>query len=111
MLTLNIDIDYGRPEEMQKSTPNPELTDNYINFAVNNFYAGGLESQWRRLWGRIQRKLDAALDKKEYEVQLERAEFDFITRAFAGAKFDSSLSKFVVVLEDILEKLKNGQTS
>lgn len=102
---MNIDIDYGRKlEGKEGEITNAELTVDYINFSVKSFYKEGLESQWRRTFARIQRKLDEALDKKAYEVNFEQGEIDFIKRAMKEAKFPAELSKYVIILEDILER-------
>lgn len=110
MIKFNIEtIEYKRKPEAIEKLSNAGLTEDYISFAVRNHYAGGLENQWRRIWARVQRKFDTALETKNYEIEIEMGELDFILAAIKGAKFEADISKFVVVLEDTLEALKNAK--
>jgi hypothetical protein len=104
-MNLNIDIDYKRTaEEIEQSgLNNKELTENYLNWAVSSFYKDGLEGQKRRIWGRIQRKIDDAVEGNG-KVELETAEKEFLVEAMKGAKFPAGISKFVMILEDVLLK-------
>ena len=108
MSKFNIALDYNRKPEAIKDLSNAALTEDYISFAVKAHYKD-LDSQWRRVWGRIQRKIDAAIDSESHEMELDQSELDFILVAIKAAKFDANLSKFVVVLEDALEALKNAK--
>jgi hypothetical protein len=103
---MKINIDYKRDKNSQDKATNQELTADYINFAVRSFYKEGLDSQWRRTFARIQRKLDEAIDTKADEVDFEQAELDFIQRAVKEAKYPPELSKYVVIFEDELDKIK-----
>ena len=107
---MQINLDYKRPEPKkgEEQITNSELTVDYINYSVRTFYKDGLDSQWRRIWGRIQRKLDEALDTKVGEVNFEQAELDFLKKAVKEVKVPSELAKYFVVLEDELEN-KNGK--
>lgn len=101
---MNINIDYGRKEEDVIAVPNAELTQDYIAYAVSTAHKEGLEGQQRRIWGRIQRKFDTAIITKAYDVELEQAELDFIRSSFKEAKFTPALAKYVVILEEALNK-------
>lgn len=81
------------------------LSRDYIEHAVQSHY-NDLKGQNLRLWGRIQRKLDAAVEGNTAEINFEEAEKDFIVEAFKDAAFPSHLSKYVVVLLDEIEKLR-----
>lgn len=109
MKKFNLNIDYkldtknaeGKEytaEEMAQG--NAELTNNYIETAVLLANKDGLDSQFRRLWVKIQSKISMALNTKDYEVELEDGEFNFIKRAFDNAKFNPTIAKYVVALED-----------
>lgn len=102
-MKFNLNIDYKRPDD-DKSISNSQLTLDYINFAVNMKFKDGLEGQKKRIWGRLQRKLDEAQDI----VELESAEVDFIKDAFSeDLKVPPGLAKYFIILEDcIKEELK-----
>jgi len=107
MKKLNLNIDYKFPVE-EKSTKkdienaNAELTRDYIAFAITSSYAKGLSSQFRRLYVKIQSKIDTALNTKDYVIELEDGEFNFIKEAFSSddCKVNATIAKYFVVLED-----------
>ena len=102
-----INIDYKQPISKQGELrlSNSEITQNYIQYAVLQTYKDGLEGQLRRILGRIQRKLDEAIENKKDEIELEQAEIDFIKKSFKDIKTPVELSKYFVLLEDEVEKL------
>lgn len=102
MKTLALKLDYNLPEG-NKELPEA-LTVDYLISAVNMKYRDGLEGQLRRVFGRIQRKCDEALDKKYDALELEDSEFDLIHDCFDEAKFPPVLAKFINVLEAELER-------
>lgn len=111
MKKFNIDLDYKRPEpkteeDKKNFKTNPELTQDYIAYAVNLSYKDGLEGQLRRVYGRIQRKLDTALDENKPEVELEESELDFLDKAISNSKFPVNIAKYVLVLEAELDRVK-----
>lgn len=118
MITLNIKLDYkvhipkDMGEEERAKMPKPqELTIEYISQAVSQKYDSkeggkGMEGQLRRMWGRVQRKFDAAIEADASTVDLETAEIDLIKKSFAEAKFRSLIAKYVQVLEDELDSIK-----
>lgn len=116
MKKVTIDLDYKRTPPTQeqldrgdKVLSSPELTYDYVSYAINNTYKDGLEGSLRRVWGRVQRKFDAAIDQKTGFVELEEAEWDLVNKAFASVKFHPGIAKFVMVLEEELERaLKQG---
>ena len=111
MRTLNINVDYKTKEvEGQKRLSNSELTLNYINYAVDVKYKEGLNGQIRRMYGRIQRTLEEAVETGKSKVELEESEFEFIKDAIKDAKFPTGLARFVSALEDELDKV-NEKTS
>ena len=105
-MKFSINLDYKVAKKDVSETSNREFTSSYISFAVRSFYKDGLDNQFRRIWARIQRKLDSVLDENKNEVELEQAEVDFIKTAVKSAKFPSDTAKYVVVLEDALDDMK-----
>ena len=126
-IQLNLDLNYNQPK-IQPKVPCPncgflldeevktnlDLSINYIQFAVANAHSGGLGEQQRRIWGRIERKLDK-LEDESSEInllELEQAEVDFLKKSFELAKVPSKLSKYFVVLEEAFqETVKNHRNS
>ena len=109
---MNINLDYKitfNKEEKIKVPDARELTFEYIMQAVMQKYEKGIEGSLRRLWGRIQRKFDTAIDAKADTVELEQAEQDFIKEAFMEAKFSPIAAKYVQILEDEIESWSKKQ--
>lgn len=114
MNKLNLNLDYNVKHE-EGTNPSPkdimlkqcDLTKSYIEYAVSAHYRDGLDSQFRRLYGGIQKKIEAAIKAEEYEVQLEEGELNFIKAAFESkeTKFTAPLARYVVVLEDELARI------
>lgn len=109
MITLNINLKYNRSsKEMEKDSAltDSQLTQDYINFAANAKYKNGLDDATkRRIYARIQRKLDDAIEAGEGTITLEKAESDFLKDCMKEPPFPAALSKYVVVLEDEFERM------
>lgn len=102
---MNINIDYRlKLRENEVAPSNQELTLNFLEGAVANAHPQGLSSRERRLWSRVQLKLDDAVNAKAYSIDLEKAEKDFILDCFKNAKLNSVAAKNIVLLEQELEK-------
>ncbi len=101
-----VNLDYKREQTKIDKDSNQELTLSYIEFAVGTKYKDGMSGSQRRIFGRIQRKLDEAVEQKADYVDLEQAELDIIKASFKDAKFPPTFSKYVVILESYLEDLK-----
>lgn len=103
---LRVLLNYNVPESKNGDdvTRGTELTADYINHAVSNAHQQGLEGQQRRIYGRIQRKLDEAIETDAEEIALEQAESDFLRKAFEACKVPSVIAKYFVVLEDAIEE-------
>jgi len=107
-MVLDLNINFNVPEkEQDENFSNVNLAINYIVYAVKQRYQDGLEGQRRRIWGRMQRKMDAALEKDaETKINLESAEVDFLKGLFTDElRFPAAASKYVVVLEDAIRAL------
>lgn len=108
MPILNLAQDYNRPalkEGEPERLSDVELSLDYITYALNSAYPQGVEGQLRRQIGRVQRKLDETIAQKRSEVDLESNEIDLLKECFRKSKFNPMLSKYVVVLEEAIEKI------
>lgn len=108
MKTFDFNVNYNVPKaEQDENFSNVNLTNNYIQYAVKQKYAEGLQGQLRRVWGRIQRKMDAARDdEKNTAAELEASEVDFLKGLFNDeVRFPALASKYVMVLEDSIKAL------
>lgn len=104
---MKINIDYKiKRTEGDKSPSNSELTLDYIAYAVTKAYPEGLESQSRRIWARLQAKIEEAIDTKVDDIVIEAAEKDFVLGAFEKCKYPPHICKYASILEKELEKLK-----
>lgn len=103
---MKLSVEYKQPKPADGSEPesNIEITTNLIVYAVGKQYPEGLDGNGpvRRMYGRLQRKMDAALEAKENALDLEQGEIDMITKALSEAKFPASWSRLVMQLEDAL---------
>jgi hypothetical protein len=102
MIKLNLDYKAKFDEAKEVNNQKAEITYSYIEAAVSKKYPDGLSGQLRRTWGRIQEKLDKAIESKTYKVELETAEKDFIRESFKDdkAKYPVGLAKHTLVFED-----------
>lgn len=106
---LKIDIDYKvksfkDSKQEEKTVAYSDMSYNYVTYAVSKKYQDGLEGQLRRMWGRIQRKFEEAIDTKKGEVNLETNELEFIQKAFNECKFPADVSHYVTLFEEELNK-------
>lgn len=103
---MNINLDYKRPEPKPTDPPfptNAELTVEYITYATRIVYPQGFNSASKqRTFGRLQRKMDDALDSKSNEIDLADDEKEMLIDVFSKleGRFPIELSKYVVVLMD-----------
>lgn len=103
---LRVLLDYNAPESQNgdDAVRGAALTADYINHAVTNAHQQGLEGQQRRIYSRIQRKLDGAIENSDEDIELEQAECDFLRKAFEACKVPAVIAKYFVVLEDAIEE-------
>jgi len=104
MKTLNLNIDYQRPQESIDKISNSALTCDYLDNVIVTKYPE-LQGQKLRAFARIQRKLDAALEGKLETIDFEDGDFDLIKEAFKDLRFNARLAKYVVYLMDEIDKL------
>lgn len=102
---MKVKLDYKLTEDELKAAKSPQyMTADYIGHAVSQKYPEGLKGQLRRVYGRIQRKLDQAIEDDAASIKLEDGEKDFILDCFKDVKFPFNVAKFVMVLEDEIRK-------
>ena len=102
---LKIALPYKLKDETSTSQ---EVSSNYIIFAMNNKNPQGLEGQARRIFGRLQAKLDEAIENKSECLELETSEFELIKKNIEEAKFPVQFSQNLLMLEEaIAEAIKN----
>src|SRR4051812_41889892 len=99
--TMKIDLDYGvspktielREKDGGEFPSAQEMTSNFISYGVSQRHKDGLSSRDRRIWARLQRRLEEAVDTGVSEIDLEAAEFEFIHDSFKDQKFPSGDAK------------------
>lgn len=102
---LKLDLDYQRNKQQEKELSSIGLSSNYIHFAVAQVHQQGLKGQLRRVWGRLQRKLESAVQDNLNSIILDEDEQKLVISSFADVSFPPDLAKYVIVLEDEIEKL------
>lgn len=111
-MKLNLNYKFKQQTDSQGKVINEitsqQLTYNYISYAVNVMHKDGLTRSISRIWGRIQDKFEDAMENKADEVELDIAEKEFIVKSFKDAedKFPAQDSRYINVLEDEIDKLK-----
>ena len=103
-LTVNLDYFQGRPVDEGERSPQ-WLTNYYIGYAVDAKYKDGMRPRDRRMYARLQDNLDDAIKHNADTIEIERAELELVKDAFRDCKFPAQLSRFVVVLENEIERL------
>ena len=102
-----ININYDLLVDSHEKYNHRDLTYNLIGKTVEQSYPDGLENPYVRTYGRIQRKFDQALKEKLDTIELEESEKDFLKEVFnsKSVKFQSQLSKFIILLQDEINRL------
>lgn len=106
---MRVKLDYKQPPPVVGQPKNPtsqQLTSMYVQYAVRKKYPE-LKGQLMRLWGRLQRKFDEAVDEDLETIELETSEKEFIQKCFSGeVGFPAEIAKFVMILQDEIDQLK-----
>ena len=105
---MNINLDYKIPDNERGGFSNAELTRNYLLQAVAAVHPQGIGGQKNRIWGRIQRKVDDAIDEKKDTIDLEKAEIEFLRKDVFSKDptVHPAASKYFTVLEDEIDSLE-----
>jgi len=109
MKTLNLNLPYKRSQEATAQSSNVDFTALLIGLAVESANEKGLEGKSRRVFGRLQRKLDAAIDASQESVEVEDAELDLINDSLKRARFLARQSKHVLLIEEELERIAKAE--
>jgi hypothetical protein len=102
---INLDVDYKIPAHSnanQESDP-IKISAGYIHHAVMSTHPQGLEGQMRRIFGRLQRKMDQAIETKQGEIELEEAEADLLRKSFETCLVPAEISRTFIDLESAIE--------
>ena len=107
MAKFNINLPYLNEKEAA-ATPltNQELTLDYVTGVITAANKQGLEGQKRRIFSRIQRKLEEAIETKAESIDIEVAELDLLEKSFEGAALPAQISKFICILEDEVDRIR-----
>ena len=100
-------LPYTNTDEQKKEISDAGLTVDYINWAITSKHNNQLDGQSRRIFARMQNKMDEAVLGNKDSVEFENAEMDFLKAAFNWneLKFPVHSSRYVVVLEDYIASL------
>lgn len=106
----------NKANEKGEVESNQETFYNLALYAVNDTYSeekntqqgtqriSTLSGSQGRVWGRIQRKIEEAMDKESKTIALETAEVEFLKKAFENAKFPIAWFKWSILVEDALDE-------
>lgn len=103
---MKLSVEYVRPklQEGEIAEQDIQTTINLITYAIGKQYPDGIDGNGpvRRMYGRLQRKMDAATEDESNVLDLEQSEVDMITKAVSEAKYPAGLARLVMQLEDAL---------
>lgn len=99
MSKLNLNISYN-PNHLPEGDTNISMTSRLVQHAVNTHYKDGLKGQMLRTYGRIQKKIDEAVENKVNDIKLEESEKDLIKKAIDEVSFHPALAGLVMALQD-----------
>lgn len=99
-MKLKIRLDYKLDNAQEKPQ---ETTYNLFSLLVASKNPNGVEGQYRRMWGRIQRKFDDCVSRGDMYIELENGEFDLLKEAIRDGKCPAVFSKHIVLLEEAME--------
>lgn len=99
---MQLSVDYKKIGPEKEKESNMQTTANIISYAIQTMYKDGLDGNGglRRTYGRIQRKLDQALQDESNVIDLETAEIEMIKKSIQTVTLPTQWSKFVIFLED-----------
>jgi uncharacterized protein YggL (DUF469 family) len=109
MKTLKVKLDYHFKGDVKEKPQ--ESTYNFIYMVVSEKNPQGLDGSYRRMFGRISKKLDEAIENDKRSIELEDAEFDLIKNAVREAKIKVQFVQNFILLEDAVEEAENNARS
>jgi hypothetical protein len=101
---MKLNIDYRRTEAQIAATSNVGLTCDYIEYAITKKYPT-LKGQMLRVFSRLQRKFEDAVEKNLESIELDATEIDMIKESFKDVEAESRLAKYMVILMEEVDKL------
>lgn len=108
-MKINFNLGLSEKENPEKQSEQ-EITYNWVLYAVAKKYEKGLKGQLLRVFGRLQRKFEEAIDNKADEIQLEEVEKDLIKKSFCDeTEFPPYSSKIVTVIMQEVEKFNKEE--
>lgn len=121
MKVPNFKLKPGKDHEGKetKAMTDQENLANIFSYAIGEHYSkeksvngsmqtvSTLSGSQGRMWGRIQLKLDDAIDSKSKSVSLDDSETDFLSGAIESTEFPIGYFRWTVLVQDALsEKTK-----
>jgi hypothetical protein len=103
-MKLTVKIPYKFKQNIKEKPQ--ETTLNFLMLSINSKYPQGIDGGYKRIFARIQNKLDEAIDKDLKNIDIEQAELDLIKNAVKEAKVPVHFVSNFVLLEDEVEKVE-----
>lgn len=108
-MKINFKLGLSEKENPEKQSEQ-EIVYNWVLYAVSKKYEKGLKGQLLRVFGRLQRKFESAIDEKDDEIILEESEKDLIQKSFGDdVDFPSYSSKIVSVIMQEVENFNKQE--
>lgn len=113
---MKLSVDYKHkdlsPEKIaegKEKEKNIVTTTTIIEVAMAKAHPEGFDGNgpMRRMWGRLLKKFDTAVEADINELDLEDAEVDLIKKALLSAKLPLQWSNMITMLEEALESKPN----
>lgn len=105
-MKLKIDLNYKLGNE---NITKQEATYNLVLMAINAKNPQGLQGQARRIFGRLQAKLDEAIIAKAKDIDIEMAELELITKSIDEASLPvAQASNYFLIEEAIAQTMKKA---
>lgn len=107
-MKLSVDYKKSPAKDGEVKEADIETTQNVISFAISKTNPDGFDGNGplRRMYGRLQRKMEAAVESGANEFDIETAEVEMVLKALRDAHMPIGWSKFVSALEDALHELQ-----
>lgn len=94
-MKINFDLKLSKQENPEKQSEQ-EIAYNWVQYAVAKKYEKGLKGQLLRVFGRLQRKFEEAIEKGDQTIELEEVEKDLLKKSFSDdVEFPATSSKII----------------
>lgn len=110
-MKLTVDYKKNEPKKGEEIESDIDTTVNLISYCVSKAYPDGFDGNGplRRMYGRLQRKMEDAVESQTNELDLESAELDLVIKALKDAQTPIGWSKYMGALEDALHELPKSE--